>query len=209
VCRIADARVLARDSVAESVLAHLALHLAPRLGVVLAGDHVLVGTVVHAPKLTAAENSPLPLDDLRHPAGEIVRRLCRGLGHARTGQAKDLHAVRLQAVLSPRDLDRPACLLRMAAATCVPHPHREQPMLRDEDVLRPCLFRVQTARAKRLTRAVLTHPALHVPVSREDRAKLRFHQPRLPALFRHQAPGCLPRVQRRALAAARSLDFRF
>jgi hypothetical protein len=123
-------------------------------------------------------------------------------------QAKDLHAVRLQAVLSPGDLDRPVCLLRMAEATHVPHLRRELPMLQDEDVLRPCLFRARTVRPKRLTRVPPSHPAPRVLVCREDQAKSPHQQSRFPAVCRHQAPCCLPRVQRRALAAARSLDFR-
>ena len=208
-CRTADAQVLARDSAAGSVLAHLARHLALRLGVPPPVDHVLVGTVVHARKLMAAENSLIPLDDLRHPVPEIARRLCRGLGHARTVQAKDLHAVRLRAVSSPDDLDRLVYLLRMVEATHVPRLHRVLPLLRDAGVLRPCLFRARTVRADRLTRVPLSLPARRVPVCREDRAKLPHQQPRLPALFRRQALGCLPHAQRRALAAARSLDFRF
>ena len=209
-CRTADAQVLARDSAAGSVLAHLARHLALRLGVPPPVDHVLVGTVVHARKLAAAENSLLLPDDLPHQDPEIARRVCRGLGHARTVQAKDLHAVRLQAVSSPDELDRLVCLLRMAEATRVPHLHRVLPLLRDEDVLRPYPFRARTVRAKRLTRAALLHPALRVPVCREDRAKLQCHQQARPrALCRRQAPGYLPHAQRHALAAARSLDSQF
>ena len=183
-CRTADAQVLARDSAAGSVLAHLARHLALRPGVPPPVDHVLVGTVVHAQKLTAAENSLLLPDDLPHQDPEIARRVCRGLGHARTVQAKDLHAVRLQAVSSPDELDRLVCLLRMAEATRVPHLHRVLPLLRDEDVLRPYPFRARTVRAKHLTRAVLWPPALRVPVCREDRAKLPHQQARLRALCR-------------------------
>ena len=122
VYRIADAQVHARDFAAESVPTHLALHSALRLGVASAVDHVLVETVVHARKLTAAANSPLPLDDLPHPARETARPVCRGPGHARTVRAKDPHAVPLQAVLSPGDLDRPVCLLRTVAAKRVPRP---------------------------------------------------------------------------------------
>ena len=91
-CRTADAQVLARDSAAESVLAHLAPHLALRLAVVLAGDYVLVGTVVRGRKLKAAYLSLLHFDHLARPVREIARRVCRDLGHARMVQAKDLHA---------------------------------------------------------------------------------------------------------------------
>src|SRR5439155_12976561 len=143
-CRTADAQVLARDSAAESVLAHLAPHLALRLAVVLAGDYVLVGTVVRGRKLKAAYLSLLHFDHLARPVREIVRRICHGPGHARTVRAKDLHAFRLSGALSPDDLDRLVCLLRMGEATRVPHLRRALPLVRDGDVLRPDPFRAGT-----------------------------------------------------------------
>ena len=121
VCRSADAQVLVPDSVVESVPSHLVLHLAPRLVVVPPDDHVLVGTVVH-------------VDHLPRLVREIARRVCRGFAHARTVQAKDLHVVRLQAVLPPGDLDHLVCLLRMEEARRVPHLRRALPLFRDADV---------------------------------------------------------------------------
>src|SRR5437764_10744348 len=94
VCRIADAQVLLPDSVAATVLPRLALHLAPRLAVVVAGEYVLARSAVHARKLKAAYLSLLQIDHLALPVREIVRRVCHGLCPARPLGARHFHAVR-------------------------------------------------------------------------------------------------------------------
>lgn len=207
VCRNADAQVLVRDSVAESVLLRPARYLAPRLVVVLAADHVLARTVVHARKLMAAYLSLLQLDHLPHLAREIAHRVCRGLSPARTARAKHPHVVQLSAALRRHDLDRPVCLLQRAEAKCVPHLRRALQFPRDEDVLRPCPFHVQTVPAICLTSPARSHLALHVHVCRAPRAVLRDHQRRLLDFPRYQAAGCLLHVRRHALAAECSSDF--
>ena len=158
VCPIADAQVLVPDSVAEPVLPRLALHLAPHLAVVLAGDYVLARTVVHARKLKAAYLSPLQLDHLALLVREIVRRVCHGLCPARPVGARHFHAVR-SAALCRDDLDRLVCVLRMAGAKHVRHLHLELLLPRDADVLQPCPFRAPVVPAKCLTRVARSRRA--------------------------------------------------
>ena len=72
---------------------------------------------------------------------------------------------------------------------------------------RAVLFHAQMAKEKRLTRALLSHRAIPVPVSREGRAKLLRRHPRPLDLCREPAPGCLLRVRPRELAVECSSDF--
>ena len=158
VCRIADAQVLVPDSVAEAVLPRLALHLAPRLAVVVAGEYVLARSAVHARKLKAAYLSLLQIDHLALPVREIVRRVCHGLCPARPLGARHFHAVP-SAALCRDDLDRLVCVLRMAEAKRVRRLHRELLLPPDENVLPPCPFRAPTVPAKCLTRAARSRRA--------------------------------------------------
>jgi hypothetical protein len=167
-------------------------------------EHVLAAAV-HLGTQRAIQLSPLRFAPLRHPALVIAPQVCPDLCRVRMAQAKHLRVVQT-AVLSFRDaVVRRAYVLRLAQAKQLPRLPQALPLLQAEAALRACLFQAQTV--TRLTRALLSHQALRVPVCHEGRAKLLDRQPRLLDPCLRPVPGCLPRVRQREWAGQRSSDF--
>ena len=160
-------------------------------------------------KLKAVSLSLLRLGHLLHQALASARLVYPGLCRVQTVRARDLRAVPTAVVLYPHELVRRVYRLQAVKATRVPRLRRALPLLRVVAALPVCLFRVQMVTAKRLTRALLSHPGARDRLCRGGRAELQARDPRPLDLFPEPAPGCPPRARQRELAAEHSLDFRF
>jgi hypothetical protein len=107
----------------------------------------------------AVSLSPLrPVRLLRRPVG-VARLPGLGLRRVQIVRVKHLRAVRMAAVSQRDEFARRADLLRLAKATRVLRLRRARPLLRGVAERRACLFHAQPV--MRLTRAPLSHPALH------------------------------------------------
>jgi hypothetical protein len=118
---------------------------------------------------------------------------------------QDLHVVPMAVVSSRVAVVRLVYFLRTAQVIRVLRLRPAAPLLRVGVVRLACLFHARTA--KRLTRALLLHPALRVPVCREGLAELVHHQLLLPDSCREPVQGCLLRARRHESVAERSWDF--
>ena len=99
-----------------------------------------------------------------------------------------------------------ADLLRLAKATHVLRLLLARPLLRGVAQRRACLFHAQPV--MRLTRAPLSHPALHDRLCRVDQVYPLDRAPRSLDLFPDPVAGCPLRARQHELAAEHSLDFR-
>ena len=204
-CQTADARVLPRYPVAESVLLHRARDLPPHLVVAPAGDHVVAVAAVHPRNLTAVLLSLLRPDRAR----EIARLVYRRLRGVQTARAKDLPAVPTAGLSHQDELVRRAHRLQTAKAVCVLRLPRALPLLPVVAARQAYLSHAQpVVTANRLTRAPVLHPGPYhrlcraIPACPPDRDLLPLD------LSLEPVPGCPPRARQRELAAEHSLDFR-
>ena len=145
---------------ADSLRAHFAVDLVPRLVAALGADYVLAAATAHLRKLTAVLLSLLRPVRLPHRAEAIARLLDLGLGLCRVQgvRAKHLHAVPMAGPSRPDELVRLAWLLPPAKATHVPRLREAMLSRRPVDGRQACLCRAQPVMAIRLTRALVWPP---------------------------------------------------
>ena len=98
-----------------------------------------------------------------------------------------------------------ADLLQPAKATHVLRLLLARPLLRGVAERRACLFHAQPV--MRLTRAPLSHPALHDRLCRVDQVHPLDRAPRQRGLFPDPVPGCPLHARQHELAAEHFLDF--